>query len=129
MQRRLDLKTGVNKPFEMFRVRNAFRIFSAIFLNNFYGKFVIFLAPNFECFTKYDAFCSHSFDYACLRRRRHIVMKRFENRHYGKILFVQNIVENGWWGNGECVAYALRSAPPLPGSTPGCTITKDGLKF
>ena len=38
----------------------------------------IFLAPNFECFTKYDAFCSHSFDYACLRRLRHIVMKRFE---------------------------------------------------
>ena len=25
-----------------------------------------------------DAFCSHSFDYACLRRLRHIVMKRFE---------------------------------------------------
>ena len=32
------------------------------FLNNFYGKFVIFLAPNFERFTN-DAFCSHSFDY------------------------------------------------------------------
>ena len=38
----------------------------------------IFLAPNFECFFKYDAFCSHSFDYACLSRLRHIVMKRFE---------------------------------------------------
>ena len=38
----------------------------------------IFLAPNFECFTKYDAFRSHSFDYACVRRLRHIVMKRFE---------------------------------------------------
>ena len=38
----------------------------------------IFLAHNFECFTKYDAFRSHSFDYACLRRLRHIVMKRFE---------------------------------------------------
>ena len=38
----------------------------------------IFLAPNFECFTKYDAFCSHSFDNACLRRLRHIVMKRFK---------------------------------------------------
>ena len=25
-----------------------------------------------------DAFCSHSFDYTCLRRLRHIVMKRFE---------------------------------------------------
>ena len=26
------------------------------------GKFVIFLSPNFECFTS-DAFCLHSFDY------------------------------------------------------------------
>ena len=31
-----------------------------------------------ECFTKYDAFCSHSFDYASLWRLRHIVAKRFE---------------------------------------------------
>ena len=38
---------------------------------------MLFLAPNFECFTN-DAFCSHSFDYACLKRLRHIVMKRFE---------------------------------------------------
>ena len=28
--------------------------------------------------TKYDAFCSHKFDYACLGRLRHIVMKRFK---------------------------------------------------
>ena len=33
-----------------------------------------FLAPTFECFIKYDAFCKHSFDYACLRRLRFIVM-------------------------------------------------------
>ena len=40
----------------------------------------MFLAPNFECFNKNDAFCSHSIDYyACLRRLRHVVMKRFEN--------------------------------------------------
>ena len=38
----------------------------------------IILAPNFECFTKYDAFCLLSFDYACFWRLRHIVMKRFE---------------------------------------------------
>ena len=38
----------------------------------------MFLAPNFDCFTIYDAFCSHSVDSACLRRLRHIVMKRFE---------------------------------------------------
>ena len=38
----------------------------------------MFLVLNFECFTKDDAFCSHSFDYACLRRLRYIVMKWFE---------------------------------------------------
>ena len=26
----------------------------------------------------YDAFCTHGFDHACLRRLRHIVRKRFE---------------------------------------------------
>ena len=26
-----------------------------------------FFYPNSECFVKYDAFCSHIFDYACLR--------------------------------------------------------------
>ena len=38
----------------------------------------MFLAPNSEYFAKYDAFCSHGFDYACLRRLSHIVVKRFE---------------------------------------------------
>ena len=38
----------------------------------------IFLASIFECFTKHVVFCWHSFDYACLRRLRHIAMKRFE---------------------------------------------------
>ena len=37
-----------------------------------------FLVPNFECFAKCDAFCRHSFDYACLRRLSLTVMKRFE---------------------------------------------------
>ena len=27
-----------------------------VLFEQFLGKFVIFLAPNFECFTKYDAF-------------------------------------------------------------------------
>ena len=47
------------------------------FLNNFDANFYS-LDPNFECFTKYDAFCLHSFDYARLRRLRHIAMKRFK---------------------------------------------------
>ena len=43
-----------------------------------------------------------------------------EVRNYGKILFIQNIVENGWRGNANA-AY--------PTSPPGGIITKDGLKF
>ena len=49
-----------------------------VLFNNFEGKFVIFLAPYFECFTKYNAFCSRNFNYACPRRIRHIAMNRFE---------------------------------------------------
>ena len=45
------------------------------FQANFFHIFVTY----FECFTKYDAFCLHSFDYACLKQLRHIVLKRFEN--------------------------------------------------
>ena len=33
---------------------------------------------NSECFAKYDAFCSHIFDYARLRRKRLIAIERFE---------------------------------------------------
>ena len=28
-----------------------------------------FFDPNSECFAKYDTFCLHSFNYACLRRK------------------------------------------------------------
>ena len=45
-----------------------------VLFKQFLGKLVTFLVPNFEYFTN-DAFCSHSFNYACLRC---IVMKRFE---------------------------------------------------
>ena len=47
-----------------------------------------------------------------------------EVRNYKKILFIQNIVENGWWGD----AYAAYPTSP-PESAPGCIITKHGLKF
>ena len=63
-----------------------------------------FLAPNFECFTN-DAFCSHSFGCACFRRLRLIVVKV---QNYGKIVFIQNIFENGWWGG------CIRSIPHIP---------------
>ena len=48
-----------------------------VLFKQFLGKVCHFLAPNFECFTN-DAFCSQSFVYACLRRLRHIIMKKFE---------------------------------------------------
>ena len=43
--------------------------FKNFFRANFQANFVKFLDTNSECFTKYDAFRSHIFDYACLRRK------------------------------------------------------------
>ena len=48
-----------------------------VLFKQFLEKLVTFFAPNFECFSN-DEFCSHGFEYACLRRLRHIVMKRFK---------------------------------------------------
>ena len=38
----------------------------------FLGKFFV---PKFECFTKYDAFCSYIFDYVCLERKAYCYQK------------------------------------------------------
>ena len=61
------------KIFESLRTAMAI----LVLFEQFLGKLVTFLTFNFECFTN-DAFCSHSFDYACSRRQRHILMKRFK---------------------------------------------------
>ena len=42
----------------------------------------------------------------------------------GKILFIQNIVENDWWGD----AYAAYPTPP-PGSTPGCIVYNNNKRW
>ena len=42
-----------------------------------------FFDRNSECFAKYDTFCSHIFNYACLRRKRLIVIE--EVRNYRKL--------------------------------------------
>ena len=52
----------------------------------------IFLDPNSECFSKYDAFCSHIFDYACLKRkaycyRRGSKIEIMEKLHISKTFF------------------------------------------
>ena len=42
----------------------------------FLGKFcLLFLPPKSECLTKYDAFCSHIFDYMCLERKAYCYQK------------------------------------------------------
>ena len=81
-----------------------------VLFEQFLKKVCQFLAPNFECFTKYDAFCSHSFDYVTCVLKATKAYCYEEVRNYEKILFIQNIVENGWWwGN----AYAAYSTSPL----------------
>ena len=97
-------KNGVNKPFEKYFhicgvFRNLFKegapkfdIYSSVF---FSGRIILkrhfilfwtifrqiwfkFCAPNSECCTKCDAFCSYIFDYACLGRKAYLLSKRFE---------------------------------------------------
>ena len=64
------------KNFSKFAYCNGhFSAFRTIFRQSL----CIFLAPNFECFIKYDAFCKHRFYYACLRRLGFIVMNRGAN--------------------------------------------------
>ena len=44
-----------------------------------------FFDPNSECFAKYDTFCSHIFDYACLRPRFEIVKKLYASKIFLKM--------------------------------------------
>ena len=64
---------------------------------------------NSECFAKYDAFCSHIFDYACFRReaycyRRDSKLRKncIHRKHFRK------------WLVGGCISFILP-----PGSAPG----------
>ena len=53
-----------------------------------------FFDPTSECFAKYDAFCLHVFDVRA-EGVRFITVE--EIRNYGKIVYIKNIFENGWW--------------------------------
>ena len=55
-----------------------------------------FLVPEPECFTKYDAFCSYIFDYACLGRK---VYRYRKSSKLWKSCIHQNMFENDWWGD------------------------------
>ena len=74
----------------------------SVLFKQFLGKFVIFLAPYLECFTN-GAFCSHNFDYACLRRLRHIVVKRFEIME--KFYSSKTLLKMACGGGGAYAAY------------------------
>ena len=66
-------------PRKIFENLHTVMVILALF-EQFSSKVCSYFWPiNFECFIKYDAFCNHSFDYACLRRLRFIVMNRGAN--------------------------------------------------
>ena len=58
--------------------------------------------------------------YACLRLIGLIAIK--EVRSYGKIVYIKNIFENGWWMNAYPSSYP-------PGSVPGHKLQKPSKKF
>ena len=68
-----------------------------------------FFDPNSECFAKYDAFRSHIFDYACLRRKAYSY--RRGSKFLKNIVCIKNIFENGWWGDAYPSSYPFRFAP------------------
>ena len=64
---------------------------------------------NSECFAKYDTFCSHIFNYACLRRKAYVAIE--EVRNYRKIVYIKNTFENGWWEDAYTSSYPSGFAP------------------
>ena len=54
--------------------------------------------PNAQCFAKYDEFCSHIFDYTCLRRKAYCLSKRFEimEKLYASKAFLKIKMAGGW---------------------------------
>ena len=106
------------KNFEKLHTVMAILVLFKQFLEKVYH---IFLASNFESFTN-DAFCLRGFDYVCLRRLKHIVMKRFEIIE--KFCSSKALLKMA----GRCGMHA-QHIPHPPGSSPGCIITKDGLKL
>ena len=78
------------------------------FLNNFQPNFILnFLtvilsaSPNVMHFN-----CSNIFHYACLCYGVRLIAIE-EARNYGKILYMKNIFENGWWEEAYTSSYSL----------------------
>ena len=74
---------------------------------------VKFFDPNSESFAEwaYDAFCSHIFDYACLRPKAYLLSKRFKIMKNLYRPYIKNIFENGWCEHAYPSSYFLD--PPL----------------
>ena len=72
-----------------------------------------FFDPNFECFAKYDAFCSHIFSYACLRRKAYFYSYRREFEIIEELYASENIFENGWWEDAYPSYYPTPLDSPL----------------
>ena len=64
--------------------------------------------PNSGYFAKYDAFCSHTFNYACLKRK---VIAIEGIQKYRKIVCIKNIFENCWWEDAYPLSYSSGFAP------------------
>ena len=53
-------------PWKIFE--NLHAVMAILVLLEFFHQILFdYFDPNSECFAKYDAFCLHIFDYACLR--------------------------------------------------------------
>ena len=74
-----------------------------------------------ECFAKYDAFCSHIFDHACLLLKAYglLLPKRFEIME-NCITYIKSIVENGW--REDACSSSYHPIPPV--SAPGHKLHK-----
>ena len=68
-------------------------------------------APNSECFTKYDAFCPHIFDYACLRCKAYCFQIGSKFKKIVGCLPKTVLKSTGW---DECIPLI----PTPPGSAP-----------
>ena len=83
--------SGGMLPRNFFENLHAAMVILAL-LEHLKKQFVICLVLNFESFTKCNAFCSQSFDYACFKAILAYCFK--EVRNYGKVLSILNVVEN-----------------------------------
>ena len=46
-------------------------------------------------------FCTHIFDYANMRAEDVRLIANEKVRNYGKIVYIKNIFDNGWWEQGR----------------------------